>query len=196
MLPKLNIGDASVFIAEIICSATSIEELNNLEIHYIKTYDCIYPNGYNLATGGGIGRSSRGIPSWNKGKKATLQAIQNQSKAHIGQKAWNKGISPTEEVREKMSLAKFGKHLSPSTEFKKGQTSVFKGKKHTPEALALISKNNGGSIKLLCNETGELFPSIIAAVRKLGIDKTTLRELLITGRTHSRTQLSFKKVEN
>lgn len=29
------------------------EELNNWEKYYIKEYDCIYPNGYNLTVGGG-----------------------------------------------------------------------------------------------------------------------------------------------
>lgn len=37
------------------------------------------------------GRESlKGKDPWNKGKKATSEAILNQSKAHIGQPAWNK----------------------------------------------------------------------------------------------------------
>jgi group I intron endonuclease len=40
------------FKVEKIDEAQSIEELNKLEINYIKKYDCIAPKGYNLRIGG------------------------------------------------------------------------------------------------------------------------------------------------
>jgi group I intron endonuclease len=36
---------------EVICEC-DIEDLNNLEIKYIATYDCVTPNGYNATYGG------------------------------------------------------------------------------------------------------------------------------------------------
>lgn len=79
------------FTIEEICSAKSLEELNELEIYYIEKYDCIYPNGYNLQPGGSIAQARIGMPPWNKGKKVKDPLVlKRQSKSHIGQKAWNK----------------------------------------------------------------------------------------------------------
>jgi len=54
--------------------------------------------GWNLAKGGGIppvlyGNKYRsGKQSWNKGKKLSAEHVDNLSKAHAGQVAWNKGV--------------------------------------------------------------------------------------------------------
>lgn len=45
----------------------------------------------------------------------------------------------TEETKQKLSLLFMGKHNSPSTEFKKGQTPWIKGRKHSKESLKKMS---------------------------------------------------------
>lgn len=181
------------FRIEPICSVLSLEHLDELEVQLIQYYDCVYPNGYNLASGGTIGRASVGKSPWNKGKAATDQARLNQSLSHLGQVAWNKGGTATEESRQKMSAAKIGKRINPETEFKKGAPSAFKGRQHDPASLAKISKNNKMAIPIICDQTGEEFPNIVSAVAHFGIDKTSLQELVKSGKPHRRTGLSFRR---
>jgi len=77
------------FIIEPIASCLDVSFLDELEIKLIEAHDCLYPKGYNLLKGGNVSQH-RGRKPWNKGKKASPQAIANQSKSHIGQVAWNK----------------------------------------------------------------------------------------------------------
>ena len=168
------------FIIEEIGRTLTTEELDRLEIKFIAQYDCLYPKGYNLATGGNIGTSTLGTEPWNKGLKATEEATHNQSQAHLGQRAWNKGLSPSAETRLKQSEAKLGKHLSPATEFKAGQPSAFKGRKHSPETLVKISAN-GNKRQIEHIETGEIYPSILSASKATSIAKSHLRRLAIKG---------------
>lgn len=214
------------FTCEQIDTATTVEELNIKEQTYIKAFNSLAPNGYNLKPGGDnhqhhpetrarmsisakvrveldggkqfakiaqLGREAQiGKDPWNKGLPATEEAKANQSEAHLGQPAWNKGLETSEETKLKQSLAKVGKHISPETEFKKGQVSVFKGKKHTPEALALISQNSGNARQVICIETGEKFGSVKAVAEKYDISKSHLLRLVNAGKTHTSLQLSFR----
>jgi group I intron endonuclease len=182
------------FTIEPICSVLALEHLDALEIDMIAYYDCMTPNGYNVLSGGNASQS-RGQPAWNKGKKATAQAIANQSVSHLGQPAWNKGLTTSDAVKAKQSTAKVGKHMNPATEFKTGAESAFKGRKHSPEALAKISAN-GNRRAVICNETGETYASIADASIKLSIAKSYLRRIIISGQKHKKTGFTFKFVHN
>lgn len=179
------------FTIEQLCSCLDYEALDSAEVYFIKLYNCISPFGYNVAPGGSIGNSTRGLPSWNRGLEATKEAKKNQSLAHLGQKAWNKGKSPSKKTRLKISLAKKGQRSSPQTEFKPGQPSAFKGRKHTPQSLALVSQN-GNRKEIQCVETGEVFQSVKAAAEKTGIAKSHLWRLCYNGKKDIKRGLSFK----
>lgn len=179
-----------VFKIEAICSGFDREGLNQLERYLIKYYDCVYPKGYNLLPGGNC--SENIMVPWNKGRKASEEAKANQSISHLGQKAWNTGLTTTEPVKAKQSKAKLGKRMSPSTEFKLGQTSVFKGKKHTDEAKSLIAANNAASIELYCMEQDRYYSSIAEASKINNISKSHLRRCALTER--STKGLTFKLV--
>lgn len=129
---------------------------------------------------------------WNKGLKASAETRLKLSLAHKGQKAWNKGISTRPAVRAKQSAVAKGKRRSIATEFKQGGKSLFKGKKHKPRSRWLIKKHNAASRRVLCVETKAEYPSIVAASKATGIDRTSLRECCLTNRKHRRTGLSFK----
>jgi group I intron endonuclease len=183
----------SNFTIEPLCSVLDKSYLDDLEIYFIKLYDCVIPNGYNVSSGGSIGRSRAGLEPWNKGIEATDEIKHKLSIAHKGQKAWNKGISPSKKTRLKISQSKKGQRCSPTTEFKPGAPSAFKGRKHTAESLALVSKN-GNRKEIQCIETGEIFPSMKAASEKTGIAKSYLFRLCYSGKRNIKLGLSFKFV--
>jgi group I intron endonuclease len=181
----------SNFKIEAICSALSEEFATELEIYFINILDCLVPNGYNILEGGDVS-NRRGHPSWNLGLETPEYVKQKLSNAHKGQKAWNKGVSMSESQKQKLSDRLKGIRRSPATEYKKGMVSTFKGKKHTPESLQKIRDNNAASRKVICIETGEVFPSIIAVALKYNIAKSHLRRLIIAGKKSQQAGLTFQ----
>ena len=79
----------------------------------------------------------RKLSEVHKGKmpKNIKLFLEKAHEACRGRPAWNKGISPSEETKIKMSAGSKGKHKSPKTEFKKGQVPWIKGKHQTEEAI-------------------------------------------------------------
>lgn len=78
-------------------------ELDEWEQYYIKFYNTLYPNGYNLEKGGRGGvpceetrkkmsKSMKGRPSPNKGKPMSGEQKKKLSDAHKGKTTWNKGL--------------------------------------------------------------------------------------------------------
>jgi len=59
------------------------------------------------------------------GKRFCSKKCSNENRK--GKPSWNKGISWTEEFRQRIIEIKKGKHYSPDTEFKKGQIAWNKG---------------------------------------------------------------------
>jgi len=100
------------FIIEQIDTAISIEELNEKEVLYIKEYNSISPNGYNLKDGGNNRKLSEEtklkISISNKGKKVSDETRKKLSESH-------KGWIPSEETRQKWRDAFSGKRPSDNT---------------------------------------------------------------------------------
>lgn len=80
--------------------------------------------------------AAKQIP-WNKWQKATVEALENQSKSHLGniprnkgkigvQNAWNKGIMMTEEMRAKMRVKKPNSTWEKNHLWKGGVTPINK----------------------------------------------------------------------
>ena len=113
------------------------ENLNELEKKYIEKYNSLYPNGYNLRTGGDRNwtyseETKRKIGDGNRGKiisEETRKKISNFWKIHgspskgiivsketrekisnslKGKIPWNKGIPVSPEAKQKMRMAKLG----------------------------------------------------------------------------------------
>jgi len=116
------------------------------EIQFIREFDTLSPNGYNLTSGGeglfnpseevrmklsnsaknqditkfqtaGI-EARRGKPGPRKGKIVSLESRRLMSKAKLGNIPWNKGRSWTEEERKKLSSAHIGNRHSEETKQK------------------------------------------------------------------------------
>ena len=65
----IRIDGEENFIAEQICSCLDIEELNNQEKHFIKTFNTLFPLGYNKTKGGAPYTEKFGNEIEFKGKK-------------------------------------------------------------------------------------------------------------------------------
>ena len=130
-------------IEEYVKTCYSEEEMNSDEQYYIKFYDTLWPNGYNLTEGG-----DGGVPSEETRKKLS-EAL--------------KGKHHSEETKQKMRESQsgeknhmFGKQLSEETKKKisdanKGRTSPNKGKTLSEETRRKISENH-------CDCSGEKSP--------------------------------------
>jgi len=95
----------------------------------------------------------KGNIPWNKGKEMSAETKRKLSKALKGHEPWNKGKEMPEEIKKKLSEINKGKHLSPKTEFKRGQ---YKGDKNPAKKIEIrkkISKAKKG--KPHFNQRGE-----------------------------------------
>lgn len=122
----------------ILKQCNTILEARNLERHYIKLFDTLSPNGYNISPTGGMGENQFGRHSdetkeklskirmgkdpWNKGKKGlqkhseeTLEKLRqmnmgdkNANYGNRGEKNPIFGVKKTKEHRDKLSVTKIG----------------------------------------------------------------------------------------
>ena len=99
----------------------TIEELNQLEIEYIKKYDS-YNNGYNSTLGGG------NLCGYCHTEETKQKISESRKGKLVGEDNPMFGVTMSEESRKKMSEAK------------KGKSSHMKGKHHTEETKQKISE--------------------------------------------------------
>ena len=83
------------FELEILAEVETREEAWELEQTFIKVYNTIYPNGYNVSSGG---KGAKGVSPWLKGKHLSEETRKKISIARMGEgngmfgkEAWNKG---------------------------------------------------------------------------------------------------------
>ena len=121
------------FTREVLAWAETSEELNNLEMKFVDVALLKQKKCLNRRTGGNVGILSE-------------ETKQKLSESHKGQKAWNKGISPSKEMREKLRQANLGKKHSKETLEKMSKSLKGKnlGKKRTEEQRKHISEAHKG----------------------------------------------------
>ena len=126
------------------------EELNEWEKYYIKFYNTLWPNGYNLSEGGEGGimceeirkkmsLSHKGQIPHNKGKHYSEETKKKISEVTSGEKNPFYGKHHSEETKQKISDSQKGRQFSEETkrkmsESRLGEKNNFFGKKHSEEA--------------------------------------------------------------
>ena len=126
------------FRRTVLAYGENAEELNELEIKFIKEHDAVNDREfYNLVEGGGAWPVLFGKDNPFYGKNHSPDVIKVIKKANIGKVPWNKDKTDiySEEVLKKMSVAKKGIPLSESHKLNivKSQTGIkhpMYGKKH------------------------------------------------------------------
>lgn len=132
------------FKCELIDTLPSQEEVNLKEAEYIKSNNCISPNGYNIEEGGKyaplsqeallkISRALKGRPSINKGKRCSEEQKLKTSKTMTGRKY-------SKDRAQKIS------------EGRKGIPSWNKGKSKLTEEQVINIKNDNRLYKIIAEE--------------------------------------------
>jgi group I intron endonuclease len=169
------------FEFSVICEIPT-EELNAREILEIRERNTLYPNGYNLESGGNTNvithpETLRKMSEAQKGKKASEETRKKLSDARKGENNHMFGKNHTEETRKKLSDARKGEnhHMFGKThteETLRKMSEARKGKKMTEEAIAKRSEARWKSVRQLSLD-GDLiavFDSMIQAGESLGSD--------------------------
>jgi group I intron endonuclease len=153
----------------ILAQGLTKEEAEQREIDLIKQFDSTNPqNGYNIENGGNVTgthseetklkismaqRGSKnhayGKPSPTRGKKASQEAVEKNRLAHTGKTPWNKGKKLSEEQKKNM-----GRYI------------------RTKESLEKQTANLRR--KVLCVETGVIYPSCQQAGLENGINRGSI----------------------
>lgn len=154
----LNKHGLSAFIFEVLEECDK-EALNDKEVYWIKHFDTVSPNGYNMNGGGGNINPSeetrKKISETSKGRK--------QSEEHIKKRAETlKGKKISEERKQKISEAKKGKKLSEEHKAKLSKASF---------------KNNTQSKKVIINNIE--YASVTEAAKALNKTRITLNFYLL-----------------
>lgn len=176
---------------EIIDAASSIEELDYMEKHWIRFYRSTNRNhGYNLDEGGGNGKRNdetkaklsllmkekyqNGYVHPGKGKKQSEKAKQNFAEAIKTRKEEGGYVSPRRGVpicqdkkeKQRESLRKYyNRSLEPKKSKRLVSTDIGKGQ-HLSKATEFPS------VSIQCVETGQIYASMAEAAREYNINHT------------------------
>ena len=135
------------FDVEQIDSAADMDELNQKEIHWIKFYGCVVPDGYNMCDGGG---NTKGFHHSEESKRKMAEA---KTTYFLGADNPFYGKTHTEAARQKMSAKR-------------------KGMAHMkPESVQRV-RSSHHKVKVKNADTGEVFASVKEAALKYGLKET------------------------
>lgn len=173
------------FKIEEICFCFDKEELNLREQYFIKQYDCLVPNGYNICVGGNSPMKNRkhtSITKQNISEKMKLKDFsylntkENIEKRIISFKKNNKlkNIPRTTEIKRKISVAN------------SGENHGMYGK------LGFACPNFKCAI--LCVELNKIFGGQAEAARELNLHQANIHKVL-TGRRPHTGGYTFKYVK-
>lgn len=153
------------FVVEKLTNANCQQDADRLEIQYIQQYDTI-KSGYNIRMGG-----SRGKHSDETRLKMSIAAT---------------GRKQSDEAKRKMSIAKTGVPLKHNGQFKRGQVSLFKGKRFSDESKLKSSishrkpriySRKANHEQIICDYKTGCF-SLTDLEVKYGIRKTNLSKII------------------
>jgi group I intron endonuclease len=124
------------FLLEELNMCASLKEMNILEKFYIKLLNTLYPNGYNLKTGGAKSLPSEATKKKMKEAQNRPETIKKQVESHIG-------LHRTEEEKKKMGKIQEVVQMRPEVRDKKAKAMI--GFKHTEEEKKKRSEAHKGN---------------------------------------------------
>lgn len=146
---------------------SSIDDRLSIEQKYLDLYRPFVDEfgGFNIA---------KDARSGSKGRKMSKESREKMSNSHKGKPSARKGMKLSKEHIEQISKRNSGKRASIATEFKNGSIPWNKGIKCSEETRKKLSESNKGRIatnkkKVLCIETGIIYPSLSEAAKENGI---------------------------
>lgn len=167
----------------------SIEEMNHREQYYINLFNTLAPNGYNLTTGG-------------ERPEFSEESRQKMSDLKLGKSTWNKGL--TKEDPRVMSYIRSGEHHHFF-----GKPGPMLGRKRTYENIESQKQRMTGSKlsvehskaisdghkkhRILCNENGKIYKSIMDASRSLNVNSGQIHNVLSGKNSHAKGY-TFKRI--
>lgn len=189
------------FDITIIDKAENIEELNKKESEYIAQFKTLYPEGYNLNTGGFNKKwseeSKKKMSKSHTGKKLSQEHKNNISKSVINVfknnpekklKGRKQAIKSLLVYYSKNQHPKKGKKLSEESKKRISQAKLgFKnpqfGKKANNNQLEALKKGTEkaklNAKPILCHQNNQIYKSTREAAKALGIARSSIRNVLI-----------------
>jgi len=136
---------------KILCECDSKEELDEMEFHYIKQYNSLSPNGYNLTLGGegthGYKRSPDQIERMSKNAKIFWKNVSDEYKKEFSNRIKNLHTGKKLTKDHKLNISKSRKGKGPkniSEEHKKKIGDGVRGQKRTTHTKKLMKQNQLG----------------------------------------------------
>lgn len=156
------------FTIEVMCEASSKEELDRLEQTYISGFNTLSPHGYNLKSGG----------------SACVYSEESKQKMSESQKVFwdNDDVRKAQSERAKKQFADPDKRAASSLA-RRGKPSKKKGNLCP------------GSFKPIIDSNGAVYPSVNEAAAALGYANASTISNIMAGRIKSGTGLTFTYYE-
>ncbi len=166
------------FEIKIIAKANSIEELNHREQYYIKLFNCLTPNGYNLVSGG----------------KNKICSAETRHKLSIIHK--NKVVS--EETKNKLRVLNSGANSHRFGTKHSSETKLKMSRSHTlnNHMTGKVGFLHHSGVRLICINDNNMFGSINEAANYYNIAPTPIQLLLQGKRKKLRCGLMFERLND
>ena len=163
------------FEIKIMARCNSLEEMNHREAYYIKIFNTLAPNGYNIRSGGKV------------------SAISEESKRKMSKAKKGIKLSEAHKLHLSMASARKGKKLSL---YEKSLISKANTGRKRPDLAERNRLMKGkflvvGRKPIICNETGKIYESITAAAKDLGLKMRSIAMALKRNSKKSRLGYTF-----
>ena len=167
------------FTVEQIDVASNREDAYVKESYWIQHYNSMFPNGYNLQSGGKRNfhvclETKRRVADSTRGKKHTEETKRKISESQLGKKL-------SEEHRTKISKAHNGKSRTFESRLK--------------QSKSISGDKNHKAKRIRCIETGEVYSHIKLAAREVGVHRSTISSCL-SGKSKTAGGFHWEHVEN
>ena len=174
------------FDVEILAEVDTQEEAWELEKKYILEYNTLYPNGYNVSTGGG-----RGFTYQEERNKKISEATKGENNYWFGKKfsdehrkkisEGNKGKIISEEQKRKMSERMKGENnpaygTKHSEEWKKHMAEIMTGRKMSKESIEKTAKAKWKAVIQIKPNGEKVRYECLNQVKDFGYDRSSVSE--------------------